>query len=281
MVLVPVHQPTRHVHHGGTTLAQSKRSGWEPETSSRTVLYRLFLAWVVLVAWPLSASAQLDGLQPYHQPSAIRWWHGVIALSGLSVLMALDEPAQRYLQDRRSGPSNGMADTFRHFGQVEVYGPITAGLVAAGLISGDDGVTRAGGRLAATLALTGATSSFMKLALGRPRPNQSLDADGYVPFSGQESMPSGHSAVAFALATSLADDIGSPWASVGLYTLATGVAWSRLNDNQHWLSDVAAGAALGIVSAKVVNGRWRLFHLQPPSILLGRGHAGIAWQFAF
>ena len=94
-------------------------------------------------------------------------------------------------------------------------------------------------------------------------------------------MPSGHTTMAFALATALADDIHNTWAGVGLYTIASGVAWSRLNDNRHWLSDVAAGAVVGITSAKLVNGHWRLFHLQPPSILLGPQHARIAWQVAF
>jgi membrane-associated phospholipid phosphatase len=162
-----------------------------------------------------------------------------------------------------------------------VYGTITLGLLGAGLITGNDEVTRAGGRLAVTLALAGATSTGLKLAMGRPRPNESSDADGFVPFSGQDAMPSGHTAVAFALATSLADDIDRTWATVGLYTLATGVGWSRMNDDKHWLSDVAGGAVLGITSAKLVNGRWRIFNLRPPSVLLGPGHAALAWQFSF
>jgi len=139
----------------------------------------------------------------------------------------------------------------------------------------------AGGRLAATLFLAGAAASGAKLALGRPRPEESLDADGYSPFSGQDAMPSGHSTVAFALAASLADDINRPWATVGLYTVATGVAWSRLNDNRHWLSDVAAGALIGITSAKLIDGRWRIFHLSPPRVLLGPRDAGLAWQVTF
>ena len=84
-----------------------------------------------------------------------------------------------------------------------------------------------------------------------------------------------------ALATALADDIHRPWATVGLYTLATGVGWSRVNDNRHWLSDVAGGALVGITSAKLVNGRWRIFGLRPPSVLLGPGHAGLAWRVEF
>jgi membrane-associated phospholipid phosphatase len=87
--------------------------------------------------------------------------------------------------------------------------------------------------------------------------------------------------MAFAFATALSDDIDRTWATVGLYTLATGVGWSRMNDNRHWLTDVAAGAALGITSAKLINGRWRIFGLRPPSVLLGPSQAGLAWQVQF
>jgi membrane-associated phospholipid phosphatase len=120
-----------------------------------------------------------------------------------------------------------------------------------------------------------------KVFLGRPRPEQSLDADGYVPFSGQAAMPSGHSAMAFAMATSLSDDIHRPWASVGLYGMATAVAWSRINDNRHWLTDVTAGALVGITSAKLASGRWRIFHLRPPSIIVGPAGAGLGWSATF
>jgi membrane-associated phospholipid phosphatase len=195
--------------------------------------------------------------------------------------MLLDEPTQRFAQDNRTGTTDDVARTVRHFGQPEVYGTVTLGLLGVGLVTGNDEVTRAGGRLAATLVLAGGTATLGKLALGRPRPSESLDADGYSPFSGQDAMPSGHSTVSFALATALADDIHRTWASVGLYTLATGVAWSRVNDNRHWLSDVAAGAVVGVTSAKLVNGHWRIFNLRPPNILLGPRHAAIGWRFTF
>jgi membrane-associated phospholipid phosphatase len=235
----------------------------------------------VALAHPIAAAAQADSLAPIQQPSAIRWWHGAIVLGGLSGLMLLDEPAQRFAQKHRSASGDDVARTLRHFGQPEVFGTVTLGLLGAGLIGGNDELTRAGGRLAVTLALAGATSTLAKVTLGRPRPNQSLDADGYAPFSGQEAMPSGHTTIAFAMATALADDIHKTWASVGLYSLAAGVGWSRLNDNKHWLSDVAAGAVVGITSAKLVNGRWRIFNLHPPSILLGPRQAGIVWQVSF
>ncbi|MDQ1622061.1 MAG: hypothetical protein QOH19_479 [Actinomycetota bacterium] len=242
---------------------------------------RLLLV-ALVIAHPLQVVAQQEELpSSIPAPTVLRWWHGALALGGLSAFMLLDQPLQKFVQNGRSASKDDLAGAFRHFGQIEVYGTVTAGLVAAGLVSGNDKLTRTGGRLAATLAFTGAAGMAGKFLTGRPRPEDSRDADGYAPFSGQGAMPSGHTAMAFALATALSDDIHRPWATVGLYTLATGVGWSRINDNRHWLTDVAAGAALGITSAKLMNGRWRIFGLRPPSVLLGPSHAGLAWRVEF
>jgi membrane-associated phospholipid phosphatase len=213
--------------------------------------------------------------------SVLRWWHGAVAVGGLSALMLLDHPAQRFAQDNRGTGSNNVAGVVRHFGQPEVYGTISAGLIVAGLVSHQQRVAQAGGRLAVALVVAGAGTEGAKLAFGRPRPEQSLDADEFRPFSGQAAMPSGHTAMAFALATSLADEIHQPWARVGLYGLATTVGWSRLNDNRHWLSDVAAGALVGITSAKLASGRWRIFNLHPPGLLVTPGGMGLGWQASF
>jgi membrane-associated phospholipid phosphatase len=233
------------------------------------------------VVSPSSAAAQEPAYSSGQNAAAIRWWHGAIVVGGLSALMLLDNPAQEYFQNNRSHQSDDVAGAFRHMGQPEVYGTVTLALVGAGLIAGKDNLTRAGGRLAAALILAGGTATGLKVALGRPRPNASTDEDGFSPFSGQDAMPSGHTTVAFALATSLADDIHDTWASVGLYTLAAGVGWSRMNDNKHWLTDVTAGAVLGLSSAKLVDGRWRIFNLHPPSVLLGPKRAALAWQLTF
>jgi membrane-associated phospholipid phosphatase len=255
--------------------------GWPTRRSSRSLLSRpaLLLASVAVVH-PLAATAQ-DTV--FTQPSVhvVHWWEGAVVIGAVSGLMLLDHPVQRFAQDNRSSSGNDVAQAFRHFGQPEIYGTVTLGLLTAGWLSGHDEVTRAGGRLAASLALAGAASTLTKLTLGRPRPSESLDVDGFVPFSGQDAMPSGHTTMAFALATALADDIQKPWASVGLYTIATGVGWSRINDNRHWLSDVAAGALVGITSAKLMDGRWRLFNLHPPSVLIGPHHAQIGWRMTF
>jgi hypothetical protein len=70
-------------------------------------------------------------------------------------------------------------------------------------------------------------------------------------------------------AFSFADDIESSVADVLLYTAAVGTAWSRINDNRHWLTDTALGAVIGITTSKIVSGRWRIFNFRPPSFLVG------------
>ena len=246
----------------------------------------LFLG--LLAASPRLASGQAIDTIPelpaaHTAPSdhVIRWYHGAAALGGLSVLMLLDHPVQRYAMHNNGPGANNVAGFVRHFGQPEVYVSVTAGLVATGLATGHPGITRSGGRLALSLALAGLATQAGKTTSGRPRPEQSLDADGYSPFSGQASFPSGHSAAAFALATSLADDIHKPWATVGLYGMATAVGWSRVNDNRHWFSDVAAGALVGITSAKLASGRWRIFGLRAPSFITGPSGMGLGWHAQF
>jgi membrane-associated phospholipid phosphatase len=249
---------------------------------------RSMLLALILVGSPTWAAAQSsDSLPERHgavtAPPAhvLRWWHGVAAAGALSTLMVLDHPIQRYARHNSGTGADHVASIVRHVGQPEVYATVTLGVLATGLISGRPDIARSGGRLALSLALAGATTEMGKVAFGRPRPEQSLDADGYSPFSGQASMPSGHTAAAFALATSLADDLHRPWATVGLYGVATAVGWSRINDNRHWFTDVAAGALLGTTSAKLASGRWRMFGLHPPSIIAGPQGAGLGWMAQF
>jgi membrane-associated phospholipid phosphatase len=210
------------------------------------------------------------------RPHVVKWYEVLAAVGIASAAFLVDEPVQRYLQRHRSDASDDVAAAFRHIGQPEVYGTVTVGLVGAGLLGGNPSLTRAGGRVAASVLLSAAEFESLKRLTGRARPDSGLGAFHFDPFSGSQSLPSGHVTVAFTLAASLADDIHKPWATVGLYTLATGTAFSRLNDDRHWLSDAAFGATLGIATAKFIDGHWRFFGIRPLHFLLSPSATGIA-----
>jgi membrane-associated phospholipid phosphatase len=136
------------------------------------------------------------------------------------------------------------------------------------------------GAYSPSTAVAGLTSAAIRFR----RPAATVGGDNlyiFKPFSGNDAFPSGHATLAFALATSLSDEIHNPWVSVILYTGAAGTAWSRLNDQRHWLSDVLMGSAIGITGAKVIGGRWRIFGLGPPKFLVDPSGARLVWRYEF
>lgn len=100
--------------------------------------------------------------------------------------------------------------------------------------------------------LSGGAAFIVKNLFHRHRPSDNDPPnpylwDGPYPFTlDYTSFPSGHTTTAFAVASVLAcgykDKI---WIGITSYTIATLVGLSRVNDNEHWGSDVIAGAALG------------------------------------
>ena len=226
------------------------------------------------VATTTVCAQQIDSIPAsMNTGTSIKWWHGLLFAGGVSALSLLDGSVRHASQDNRGATGNEVASVVRRMGQPEIYASISLGLLGAGLASGNSRLTGVGARATSSLALSATAVYAGKYLMGRGRPDQ-LAGD-------EPSMPSGHTAMAFALATSLADDINRPWATVGLYTAATAVGWSRVNDNRHWLSDVAAGAVLGIASAKFASGKWTIFGIRAPSILAGPSGVGVGWNAQF
>lgn len=90
------------------------------------------------------------------------------------------------------------------------------------------------------------------------------------------SFPSGHTTVSFATATVLQQHFG--W-KVGApaYAVASYVAASRVQTKKHYLSDVAFGAALGIVAGRTVSIGSRHRLLLAPMATPGGGGARVTW----
>jgi membrane-associated phospholipid phosphatase len=117
----------------------------------------------------------------------------------------------------------------------------------------------------ASILASGFTEGI-KLAVRRDRPQQVDGAQSHT-----YSFPSGHSMLTFATATVLQQHLGYR-AGVPTYLIASYVAMSRLHDNRHYASDVAFGAAMGIVIGRSVTFHGRNFYGSP---MLLPGGAGI------
>ncbi|MBI4727073.1 phosphatase PAP2 family protein [candidate division TA06 bacterium] len=83
----------------------------------------------------------------------------------------------------------------------------------------------------------------LKNVVNRPRPEGPTERSN-------SSFPSGHSIGAFALATVFAHQY--PKIAIPCYTVASGIALSRVYLGRHYPSDVLAGAAIGFATAKLV-----------------------------
>jgi membrane-associated phospholipid phosphatase len=116
-----------------------------------------------------------------------------------------------------------------------------------------------------SVVMAGMVTGVAKAAAGRARPVQDPDDPFNYNFARglkhdpYRSMPSGHTTAAFAAASAATSEVGAHWprhkvlAGITLYTAAGLVGLSRMYNNQHWASDVVAGAAIGTFSGwKVV-----------------------------
>jgi membrane-associated phospholipid phosphatase len=177
-------------------------------------------------------------------------------------------PIDRYVSDHASA---GGADQFFAVGSLLGGGYAQAGGAVAAYVIGRlahaPRLSHTGADLIRAQALSGLVTHGVKLMVRRDRPD---GAPGHFPAS--YSFPSGHASATWTSATVLWRHFG--WkAGVPASVLATYVAASRVQQHQHFLSDVVFGAALGIASGRTVTvgHRGRAFVAAPMAVPGGAG----------
>ncbi|MEO6463294.1 MAG: phosphatase PAP2 family protein [Candidatus Eisenbacteria bacterium] len=196
-------------------------------------------------------------LDRFATPSSLR-----LLLAGSAMALAVhgEESADRAEQWLDRPAFDGSLDLGNVWGNGATLGAGALGLYAAGALAGDPNLRGAGSEVARSLVYTGIAVTSLKMAVGRTRPN-----------GGAWSFPSGHTAAAFAVAPVLAARFG-PKVGIPAYALAVATGLGRMEDRKHYLSDVVAGAAIGMAVGKAVAG--------PNShLVLGPSGAGVAISF--
>lgn len=164
----------------------------------------------------------------------------ILSLGGLAATVG--HPADA----RFSRTFSSSASMHGPFSAGQTIGAATTQLAAAfatysiGRATGNPKLAVLGADLVRAQFVSQGVTQAIKLSVGRTRP------DGT-----SMSFPSGHSASAFATATVLQRHLG--WkAGIPAYGVAAYVAASRIQTQRHYFSDVAFGAAIGIVAGRTV-----------------------------
>jgi hypothetical protein len=177
--------------------------------------------------------------------------------------IAADRGAATTLRDlSHTNTLDGVMNVAREYGDTKFAFIFPAGVYIGGLVSGNDDIRVTGRQVFQALLYSSIVTQSLKWVIGRSRPDAGNDPfeARLIDFSEPRddrvfSMPSGHSTVAFAISSVLAQRIHNTYASIGLYGLATTTAISRLYHNRHWLSDVFVGAVIGTATGIFVTTR--------------------------
>lgn len=120
-------------------------------------------------------------------------------------------------------------------GVASTSGLISIAIPAIGIVySGTSGDIEGLKEIAMSSLVTAQLTTFLKNTVHRTRPNG----------DDQLSFPSGHAAASFMGASFLQNRYGWRW-GVPMYALATVISVERVGGNDHYWTDIIAGAALG------------------------------------
>lgn len=164
-------------------------------------------------------------------------------------------------------PASSWTDVGRVGGDGWVMAGAAVGTWLTGKYTNRPLVAHVGSDLIRAQVLNGVLTRAMKIAIDRKRPS-----------GGGHAFPSGHSSATFASAGVLHQHFG--WkAGAAAYTAASFVAWTRVRDREHWVSDVVFGAAVGLASARAVTrGHESRTWSVTPVAMPGGGGVVVRWQ---
>lgn len=164
----------------------------------------------------------------------------------------LDRSIDRFGVNHANASSDRLAKAVQNLGGAPSVA-IAGGTYLAGIAFKNPEVRATGIDLMATMGIAQLLVVLpSKIMVGRSRPEANLGAHDFHPFNGGQSFPSGHTTQAFALASVISAHADQTWVSCVSYGLAGLVGVARMEQRQHFLSDVVAGGLIGTLVGKSV-----------------------------
>jgi len=167
-----------------------------------------------------------------------------------------------YQRDVRSSGTDDFSAFWKTFGEGQIFIPAFAGLAVVGKMFEDRPLFGCAGEFGDRVTrgyLVGAPPMlFMQLMLGGSRPGEDFVESRWKPFEDNNGV-SGHAfmgAVPFITAARMCQN---PWAKGTLYACSTFTAWSRVNDDDHYLSQVCLGWWMAYLACRAVDDTQRRY----------------------
>jgi membrane-associated phospholipid phosphatase len=176
-----------------------------------------------------------------------------IGITGLSTL--IDKDIQEFSQSNKSAFTDHLFKVDKYF-HIESMIISIAAIYGYGVLADNENVRNLGLRLSETTFYSGLINLSTRFLIGRGRPNISESQYTFRPLDftwGYSAFPSAHTTLAFAYSTVMAKEYNNFFWEFGWYSLSALVGFARIHNDQHWLSDVLMGAALGYFIGNFVN----------------------------
>jgi membrane-associated phospholipid phosphatase len=195
-----------------------------------------------------------------------KWVKPVVAVGYAGLIHAcykywdpeIREASQKNTAGVKTFIARGVSDL--GLGKFQTISLVSTSVVA--LVSGNERLRKTVLVWGGSLLINTIVTDQMKKGFQRHRPSAGLNHKVFEGREGNEehtSFPSAHTSNAFTTATVFATLYkDEKWVAPAAYGLATLVGLSRIHENAHWASDVLAGAAIGFLSAKAMNGLYNL-----------------------
>lgn len=170
---------------------------------------------------------------------------GMTGVAGLALI--IDEDVSKFMKNNQTDFWKTFSKCSDTGGEVKIMVPALLLTYGTSYLIKNEKLKLTAEASIKSVIVTGFTTELLKQVFGRARPYNDLGAFHLEPFpildDKFKAMPSGHSSLAFAIFTPFAENY-SRW----IYCIPVAVAFGRVYQNRHWVSDVIAGSTIGFVS---------------------------------
>lgn len=183
-------------------------------------------------------------------------WITLSSIIGFTALSSITDKDVRDFSQRNLNTTSDDIFRIEKYYHAELMAASVLSMYIYGLADDNKGARRLALELTEATLLATSLTVIGKSLIGRGRPYKQEGQYYFSPINFDNdfmSFPSGHTMLAFAYSTVMANQVDNVFWDIGWYSLAGMVGYARIYHNQHWLSDVLMGAAIGYFAGEFVS----------------------------